>query len=159
MVQKCPLFVNVYTIKMSTKEDRWSKSQNLVNVVCERPPLGAFLSFEWGNLSPYGILSILAIYQVSCFGNGKVVSPCHWPILSFAFLATTLHVWYHYLHVFCFKRENKGVCLLLFGTPECGSRVSLGEYVPYYRLCLLRFPPKSFRDSKNLFMSFCTIFS
>ena len=75
MVQKCPLFVNVYTIKMSTKEDRWSKSQNLVNVVCERPPLGAFLSFEWGNLSPYGILSILAIYQVSCFGNGKVVSP------------------------------------------------------------------------------------
>ena len=33
----------------------------------ERPPLCAFLSFEWGNLSPYGILSILAIYQVSCF--------------------------------------------------------------------------------------------
>ena len=57
--------------------------------------------------------------------------------------------WYHYLHVFCFKTENKGVCLLLFGTPECGSRVSLGEYVPYYRLCPLRFPPKSFRDSTH----------
>ena len=124
----------------------------------ERPPLCAFLSFEWGNLSPYGILSILAIYQVSCLVTEKWFLHAIDPYFLLHFWQQHCMFWYHYLHVFCFKMENKGVCLLLFGTPECGSRVSLGEYVPYYRLCLVRFPPKSFRDSKNLFMSFSTIF-
>ena len=39
MVQKCPLFVNFHTIE-NVNTGGWvvKKSQNLVNVICERPP-------------------------------------------------------------------------------------------------------------------------
>ena len=37
---KCPLFVNIYTIENVSARGRWSKKpRNLVNVVCERPPI------------------------------------------------------------------------------------------------------------------------
>ena len=36
MVQICPIFVNVYTIEIANAGGV-KKSQNLVNVVCERP--------------------------------------------------------------------------------------------------------------------------
>ena len=42
VVQKCPLFVNVHTVEnVNAAGGRWSKkSQNIVNVVYERPLIG-----------------------------------------------------------------------------------------------------------------------
>ena len=105
----------------------------------ERPPLCAFLSFWMGESLSLWYFIHLGNLSSQLLRNGKWFLHAIDPYFLLHFWQQHCMFWYHYLHVFCFKMENKGVCLLLFGTPECGSRVSLGEYVPYYRLCLLKF--------------------
>ena len=61
MVQKCPLFVNVYTIEICQRRGvGGQKKQNLVNVVCEPP------------LIPYQLLYLVYIFW--CVGTDTLTA-------------------------------------------------------------------------------------